>query len=145
MPGDQLHLTLLFLGEQPESVINLIDQAMQQVQIKPLQITLREVGQFRSGAIWLGVDHNRELLQLQRQIQRCLQYSFKLQVRKYHPHLTLGRSKNQLRPEHLGLLSTAFTGHAFSFSAQQINLKQSRLLPQGAQHSIIGHWPFPRN
>ena len=145
MIGDQLHLTLQFLGEQPESSIDLIDQAMQQVQINPLHITLSKVGQFRSGVIWLGVSHNPELLQLQRQISHRLQYSFNLQARKYHPHLTLARSKKQLRTEQIAYLSTAFAGQEFSFTPQQINLKQSRLLPEGAQHHIIGQWLIPKN
>lgn len=149
---DQLHLTLVFMGEQPEFAIDSIDNALQHLHFPALQLTLSDIGQFRSGVIWLGVKHNPELLNLQRKIQQQLQPLFELQHRKFHPHLTLARSKHRLHPDQLRLFTEAFSEQEFSFSPRSISLKQSRLYPEGARHTLVGEWhvsetkmPAPNN
>ena len=92
---ENLHLTLVFLGELSEDRIVDIRSAMNQIKEKPFGLSLSGFGQFKrkSGDIhWVGIDQNPALLSLQKKLTTELQkVGFSLENREYSPHLTLGR------------------------------------------------------
>jgi len=92
---ENLHLTLVFLGESDERQTAAAKAAMDAVSFGPLAVTIDRVGRFRrdEGDIWwAGVRENKELLNLHADLTNKLtEAGFKLESRKYSPHITLGR------------------------------------------------------
>jgi len=93
---ENLHLTLVFLGEVVPAKVNNIKQLMDKVNIAPFVLTIRDhLGHFKrdGGDIyWLGIDRNNRLFALQKQLsQELMLAGFSIDKREYRPHLTLGR------------------------------------------------------
>ena len=92
---ENLHLTLAFLGECDARQTAAVKKAMASVAFSPLEITIDHLGRFRrdGGDIWwCGVKEAPTLMHLQRElIERLLVAGFALELRRYSPHITLGR------------------------------------------------------
>jgi 2'-5' RNA ligase len=96
---EQLHLTLKFLGDVPDSdvpaVCRIVEEAVRG--FEPFEIVFRGCGAFPTTAaprtIWIGVDQGEEeLRQLQESIDVGLtKLRFPREVRRFQAHLTLGR------------------------------------------------------
>ena len=95
---ENLHLTLVFLGECDGRQTNAIKSAMDETDFSAFVLTLDRAGCFKrdSGNIWwVGLKENKALSALQEDLtQRLLQKGFILENRKYTPHVTIGREVN---------------------------------------------------
>ncbi|MCL1842279.1 MAG: RNA 2',3'-cyclic phosphodiesterase [Defluviitaleaceae bacterium] len=93
--SDNIHLTLAFLGECDSTQLEAAKSAMNTMQFAPFDLEIERVGRFKrdSGDIWwAGVQKSKPLLSLQRDLSNALRsVGFKLENRKYSPHVTLGR------------------------------------------------------
>lgn len=138
---EQLHLTLVFIGESQPALRQPIIDALDQIEFQPFRLSCQGLGSFRSGVLWLGVDESRPLLTLQRTVEQRLRQveGVSLPSRRYQPHLTLARLPRQRRPD----LSEYIAAHQrlrFSFDVSTFTLKSSLLLAEGARHSV--EWEF---
>lgn len=92
---ENLHLTLAFLGEQPERAVPAIRQAMERAAGAPFALTLAAPGRFRQerGDIWwTGVQLCPPLEALARRLRRALvQAGFPVDEKPFRAHVTLGR------------------------------------------------------
>lgn len=94
---DNFHLTLAFIGEtkEKEQVIQAMKNAVDKSRIEPFYLNIEGFGRFRgrNGDIfWTGVKESQDLLFLNKYLVRELQkFEFKMEERKFKPHLTLGR------------------------------------------------------
>lgn len=92
---ENLHLTLVFIGEVPISKIESITVCMDRVKSKPFTIRIGGIGRFkrRGGDIyWIGVEKNPSLLSIHSQLYTHLISSgFAIEAREYKPHLTIAR------------------------------------------------------
>ncbi|HNX29306.1 MAG TPA: RNA 2',3'-cyclic phosphodiesterase [Syntrophomonadaceae bacterium] len=92
---ENLHITLVFLGEVEKSKINLIEQAMNEVKAVSFKMSLRGFGCFRrkEGDIyWIGINQNEKLNDIYQQLHMQLtRAGFVLENRPFKPHLTVGR------------------------------------------------------
>lgn len=92
-----LHLTLTFLGEIPESRVRSVTRAMAKVESAPFTLRINGAGKFRRGENgdiwWIGFDDCPELLELHRRLTDELARGegFDIERRKYSPHLTIAR------------------------------------------------------
>lgn len=98
--GNNLHLTLKFLGDTEEKTVVDIGTKLKELtqSLFTFSITIRNVGIFRNlrdpRIIWLGIDPCRELMQLKAEIEnQMIQFGFLSEERKFSPHLTVGRIK----------------------------------------------------
>lgn len=118
---ENLHLTLVFLGEvEPERVAS-VRAAMDGVAVPPMELTFDQVGRFRraGGDIWwLGLAPNRALTALQEELSGSLRgEGFVLENRLYVPHITLARQvRLQTEPDERALLGAPFTAKADAVS-----------------------------
>lgn len=142
------HITLLFLGEQPESQVSAIVAAMQASRrgVSPFRVAVRGIGAFpnwsRPNVLWAGVDDGAEpLTQIAHALEREL--LSKPAGKPFHPHITLARLKTPCRDaDHLRkrlydatqrLASTEFG----RFELQAISLMHSTLAPEGAVYAEL--------
>lgn len=92
---ENLHLTMVFLGNIPATDVPKVKAAIDGIQGEPLPLTISGLGRFRrpDGDIcWLGVEDNPSLYQLHVKLRDALVYQgFSVESRPFKPHLTLGR------------------------------------------------------
>ena len=92
---ENLHLTLAFLGEQPERAVPQLRQAMERAAIAPFALTLAAPGRFRQerGDVWwVGMQPSLPLEALARRLRRELaRVGFSVDEKPFRAHVTLGR------------------------------------------------------
>ncbi|NLJ71223.1 MAG: RNA 2',3'-cyclic phosphodiesterase [Clostridiaceae bacterium] len=92
---ENLHLTLVFLGECDEKQAADAKAAMDSVEFKPFTINIGCTGRFRrrgSEIWWAGVSESKLLTKLYDQlIKKLTEFGFQIEKRKFSPHITLGR------------------------------------------------------
>lgn len=135
------HLTLAFLGDIAEDSLEKIGEVMLSVSDSRSACTLSVcgVGAFpaasRARVLWAGVIAVEPLLSLQAALTAGLStLGLAPEARPFHPHLTLGRLRTgyDVRP----LLHDFSSFAAGPLPLERIILYQSRLLPQGALHTL---------
>ena len=92
---ENLHLTLVFLGEVDPAKVALITKAMLELRADTFELSLQGLGNFRrnEGDIyWIGIEKNAMIDEIYLQLFRNLsQVGFELENRPFKPHLTIGR------------------------------------------------------
>lgn len=93
--SDNLHLTLVFLGECDEAQTSAAKAALDATAFDAFPIEIDHLGRFkgpRGDVWWAGVAENQALLSLQQSLARELrERGLSLEERPYSPHITLGR------------------------------------------------------
>jgi 2'-5' RNA ligase len=149
IPSDQWHLTLAFYGETPGSVVAELTERLRRAAQRsdPLSVELGGVGSFpgdpvRARVLWVGVDG--DLAGLGRLAERCVaagrRAGLDVDVRKYRPHLTIGRPRQapvDLRPTLEAL--PPYVGEPWQATA--VRLVRSHLGPQ-VRHETIDELPL---
>jgi len=142
----RLHLTLKFLGEQPESRVPEIQEAMAAVASRhgELAMTLGGVGAFpnfrRARVVWLGVEQDPRLDLLHHDLEvACDKLGFAVEGRAFRPHLTLARIKQPLSEEQLRELSRVAkkTEYRTDFIVRSFDLMHSTIGPSGPTYSTV--------
>jgi 2'-5' RNA ligase len=146
-----MHITLKFLGEISESLVERVRDKLMPIRLKfhTFELAVKGSGFFPSQrsprVIWIGLeqDNNRSLFKVQQWIEDALLIEgFNREKRRFSPHITLGRIKlaGHLEPVFNYLERNPFPTQ--SFSANAVNLMRSRLKPDGAEYSVIESYPF---
>ena len=134
---ESYHITLRFLGEQPESRLSDLARAMAGCEAAPFSLRLGEFGRFgqRDGdVIWRGIEPSAELECLHRSLTRQLTaVCFPVEDRPFVPHLTLAR-RVQLRDGH-SLAELNRDVKRLSFLVTGITLMRSDLSPSGPKYT----------
>lgn len=122
---ENLHLTLVFIGEVQRQQVESVKKAMEQVQIPKMKLTFDRTGCFRrngSDTWWIGLRKNDALYKMQRELTAALREAgFDIENRPYKPHLTIAR-KVVLRDR---LDQDTLLGSQFSTEADTISLMLS--------------------
>jgi 2'-5' RNA ligase len=138
-----IHLTLKFLGNVAAGRINEISLAMTEAArgTSPLSLEVKELGVFpnprRVQIVWVGLGGEVDkLARLQQRIESGLEkLGFPPEGRRFTPHLTLARVRDQATPlerEKLGQLiaETEFAA-ADKFTVDSVRLMKSQLTREG--------------
>ena len=126
---EKFHITLLFLGDVPETEIASVKAFIQDIQFDPFSIELSCVGFWPGNRIiWAGTDEvSIELTELVGRVRKGLS-RFCKDRRKFVPHITLAR-KAQKRIH--GLIDP------IHWQVHHIDLIRSTLLSDGAKYESI--------
>ncbi len=160
------HLTLHFLGETARERAELVRLALPEVVAahKPFDLRTAALGVFphfrRPRVLWLGLHGPAHRLDaLQGDIGRALQeLGFAVADESYHPHITLGRVRNddgervrlrQLPDAVKARFVDRATGAAIAPPAlmvpvRDVQLMRSHLGKDGARHEPIASFPLGR-
>ena len=136
-PPENIHLTLVFLGEVAEDRLPTVLHELDELDAEPLQIRLTHLDTFaRAGVLFAEVDPAPKLLQLQAQVAtRMTCCGFALEPRPYHPHITLARLRQpgKLNGKHLTLPPALQR----SFAVDEVNLYRSRTTRGGPHYEVL--------
>ena len=120
---ENLHLTLVFLGETAPDRLDAVKEAMDAVTSPPLSLNVRDVGMFssRDGAVlWRSLD-GPGLSELQQTLSEELEArGFPQEKRRFTPHLTIARHAVLRKGTELRALSSELTSS--DFTAKEITL-----------------------
>ena len=100
---DSMHLTLKFIGEQPEARLAELAEALKAVpRPGPLALNFRGLGCFPNErhprVFWIGVESPPELARLAEAIDGAMErFGIERECRAFSPHLTLGRTREGRR------------------------------------------------
>ena len=91
--NDNLHLTLVFIGECSPMKFDKVKAILETVAFKPFETAIEKLGTFSRGTLWwAGLREDKPLMDLQHEIEHKFALcGFEMDGRKYHPHITLGR------------------------------------------------------
>ena len=145
---EQFHLTLRFLGDVPVERVPALQEAVSTVCAgePALRLCAHGIGFFPNArlprVIWAGVNDGEErLAALQKKIEDAVRsFAEKPAAEKFAGHVTLGRVKSLKRPEieKLAAHAQAVKDRLFGeWTANEVEIIQSRLLPAGAEHSLL--------
>lgn len=92
---ENLHLTLVFLGETAQIHIPAIIEAINFVKFDPFCLCIKGIGRFRNcgdDTLWIGIEANRSLTMIHDELVDRLKFAgFEIEKRKFTPHITLAR------------------------------------------------------
>jgi 2'-5' RNA ligase len=134
-PGN-LHLTLRFIGEVDEGVASDIDDALARIRAPRFDVTLAGAGSFggeRPRLIWIGVEDNKPLVELQERVEAALRRAgVPPDTRRYSPHVTLARLKQPDLARVQGFLAANALFRAPPFPVERFSLIASYPTKSGA-------------
>lgn len=118
---ENLHLTLVFLGETAPVQADAVRDAMNNTTVRPMSLTFDHVGKFKrdGGDIWwIGLAESSLLLSLQKELCGHLaDAGFRLEDRRFSPHITLAREVRPAEPPgHVALLEKPFDAQVTAVS-----------------------------
>lgn len=96
--GESLHITLKFIGEQPDTEIAQIEASLRSVDAEFIQVGLSGAGFFptprAARVFWAGIQADDTLAQLAKTIDEVLaKVGIAKEDRAFSPHLTLARTR----------------------------------------------------
>ena len=139
-----LHVTLKFLGETEEEIIDEIERCMRDAvkDVKPFKIKLQGVGAFpnlrRINVIWIGTE-GREMEVIFRRLEEGLEkLGYSKEKRDFSPHLTIARVKSVGDKNKLISLLGEYSRECFGEQiVESIKFKKSVLTEKGPIYSTI--------
>lgn len=143
---DNLHITLLFLGEVDERALNDVCGAVTEAcaTVPPFFLSVQRLGSFgnprRPRTLWTGVrEGHEELVGLHDKIEKpLLNLGYRREDRAYTPHITLGRVRSERGVEGLiRALGTQANWLGGEAEVSEVVVMSSELLPEGPVYSIL--------
>lgn len=148
VPPENLHLTLVFLGELPEPVVADIDLGLKGIRAPGFEVALTGLDAFggvKPRSVHIGSATNPALVHLQTKVATAARSAgAEIEARRFVPHVTLAR----LRPgeadrPRLGKALAERTGYAAPrFMAQDFRLYRSWLGARGASYEELARYPL---
>jgi 2'-5' RNA ligase len=156
---ESLHITLKFIGEKPDDVVEQIRHALSRVKVGPFDVAFRNYGFFPGAksprVFWIGIEAGPQLSQLARSIDLEMStVGLPKEVHAYSPHLTLARTGSgsprrgrsdipnrrfeQLQEKLAAMQAPDFGG----MTAREFFLYQSQLSPKGSRYTKIARFPL---
>lgn len=147
-PASNMHLTLKFLGNIPETHVDFFKQMLTQITEThgAFDLPIGGLGSFSSGklirVLWLGIQPIAELTSIQRDVEAgAYRLGYEKEARAFSPHLTLGRVKQNIRPNEMqsirSVLQTFQFGKIPSVRVDSLHLYQSELSPKGSVYTKL--------
>jgi len=146
---ENLHVTLKFIGEVPETKVGLIRAELAKMR-SDAQVALefRGLGFFPNEkhprVFWAGIEASRNLKTLAADIEQALEaVGIPGDGRAFSPHLTLARFERQRPPEALRDAIRQNASHELgSLRTNQFHLIESKLRPSGAEYTTVASFTF---
>jgi len=145
---ENLHITLRFIGEVPQPVVNEIVNKLKTVKYPRFKIKVKGLGVFpdpqNPRVLWAGVaEGHKELVELHEIVEKLVgKYGIK-DGKEFTPHLTIARIKSGRNKHVIAQLLQKYQD--FDFGEQEvtcIKLKKSTLTPRGPIYTDLLEVPL---
>ena len=142
---ENMHLTLKFLGDTDEGLIDEIEKIIKSsiINIQPFELILKNVGVFPNQnyikVVWIGVENAELLKKIAETIDSNLNnLGYEKEKRSFSLHLTIARIKSAKNKERLIQLINKYENTEFQkIKVNKIILKKSFLTPKGPIYSNL--------
>jgi len=146
---ENLHVTLKFMGEVPETKLAAIRSALVGVRSdQPTTVDFCGLGFFpnekRPRVFWAGIEASPNLKTLAADVERVMEkLGIPHEQRPFSPHLTLARFEPPGLPEKLRSAIQENAARDFgSLHTNQYHLIESKLKPSGAEYTTLESFAF---
>jgi RNA 2',3'-cyclic 3'-phosphodiesterase len=146
---ENLHLTLVFLGECPEPVLDAAHEGFDALRDVSFPLALQGLGLFgkaKPHTVWAGVAPSAPLAHLQTKVETIARRAgCPINARKFVPHVTLGRlpvmdPADIARLEQAVALGTGFRSEPWEVT--ELTLWRSHLTARGPQYEVLIRYPL---
>jgi len=139
-----IHITLRFLGEIRQELVQDIIEQMKQIQFSAFQIEFKGLGAFpdlhRPRVVWVGIEKGAtKLSEIFETLEKGLR-ALRVQpdTRGFSPHLTIARVRSGRNREELARVVSEMRDKEFgSIVTDSVRLKKSTLTPSGPIYSDL--------
>lgn len=135
---ENLHFTVKFLGEIPDSMVGEVDARVKTVTLRKMEVNVRGLGVFpdarRPRVVWAGVaPHDLDAVSLSGQrVVDALEGVGESDDRGFHPHITLARVRSPRNHDALVAVLREHSNRDFGRTPiTALKLKASSLTPNG--------------
>ena len=147
VPGNQLHLTLRFIGEADEALFQAIKTVLSGVQGASFSLAMKGVGHFPPGkhprVLWVGMEESGPLLELQHEVESTLAAAgIAPEERRFSPHITLARLKETPAAAVAAIENRCGAFRTEPFPVDEFHLYSSTLTREGAIHRREASYPL---
>jgi 2'-5' RNA ligase len=140
-----IHLTLKFMGELPESdVVKVVETCKDVCRGEgAFSLNLEGTGAFpnqrRPRVLWVGLAGDAGRLSgLQGRMEQALgKVGFPAEGRAFSPHLTIGRFRSERNLAKLLEIASRSKIASEPFPVEEVLIYESRLTPQGPQYTVL--------
>jgi 2'-5' RNA ligase len=139
-----MHLTLRFLGEIPQTTVDRVKEAMQELRFQPFMIQFAGLGAFpnlrRISVVWVGMTRgHQELADIFQQLEPKLrQIGLPPDDKGFSPHMTIARVRSGINRDALAKHIENMRDHDFGqMTVKAVRLKKSTLTPKGPIYTTI--------
>jgi RNA 2',3'-cyclic 3'-phosphodiesterase len=142
---EKLHLTLKFIGDVSEVNLNTIKSELDFLDnYTSLKCSINDFGFFyrdnKPSILWAGLVIEKSVFEIVVRIESALEkFSIKKENRRFNPHLTLLRIKNDPGKNFVNSFKN-FTFEPLNFTANSISLFKSELHPNGSKYFEIKNY-----
>lgn len=148
VPAENLHLTLAFLGEQPEEMIEEAHIGLQRIGAPDFELKLTGLDTFGGSAprvLFVGVERNEALVRLSKMVRSAM-HGAGLQIdrKRFRPHVTLARFRPGMSDYDIWKLQRFLSDRGGlsqePFRVTSFALYRSTLRPEGAVHEKLAEY-----
>jgi 2'-5' RNA ligase len=150
---ENIHLTLKFLGEIDEDLVEKIHSILDEVAGKncPFKLGLTNLGAFPKlqypRVIWIGMVGDQKVIDIAKDLEeQMVKIGIPAESRPFSSHITLGRLRSGLNRkaliEKLESLNKKFTPPYPEFNLHSLTLFKSTLTPQGPIYEALFSSPL---
>ncbi|SPF77957.1 RNA 2',3'-cyclic phosphodiesterase [Pseudoprimorskyibacter insulae] len=146
VPPENLHLTLAFLGDQPQTALEDLHPGLDAISLPPVPLQSAGVVPFSAKhqtAIALTIKDTPELSALHKAVARAVRHSgIRLERRKFRPHVTIARmaSSQMASSAAQTLLAGTPPQPIAPERTDSFALYESELTPQGARYTPLADY-----
>ena len=142
---ENVHITIKFLGETDEGIIERIEEIMKSAveNIGQFDIKLKGSGFFPNEkyirVIWIGIENINKTSSIAKKIdQQLSNLGFEKEKRGFSAHLTIARVKSAKNKDNLMKIIEKYRDIEFgTFNVNSIKLKKSELTPKGPIYTTL--------
>jgi 2'-5' RNA ligase len=148
-PVENLHLTLVFLGEIEDCAIEAAHEAFSILRLNRISISLSGLGMFggeRPRLVYAAVTPSEPLLHLQRKVETAARGTgIKVEARRFVPHVTLGRFRPPGREVAMRIERAVVEQGAFRagpVEVREFTLFRSQRSSFGSRYDVLATYPL---
>ncbi|ALU11732.1 hypothetical protein EYM_04205 [Ignicoccus islandicus DSM 13165] len=143
--AENFHVTLKFIGEIDEEMIDTIEEIMKHSVngIEPHKVVLKGIGAFpnpfRPRVVWVGLEGAEKLTTISSRLTKSLrEKGIKVDTKQFVPHITLARVKGYRNIDKLSeWIETMRDIEIGELEVKKIRLKKSILTPRGPIYETL--------